>query len=107
MRNGFQYDPKTWAWPPTAPLYWDIYNRNMYISGLTDSMTSGLFDSVSLPGTSGDQFRPGMRVENNFFYQGYLLMAAQKGKADELGPTGTMKNNVMQRFIGTNTSDNR
>jgi hypothetical protein len=74
MRNGFTYDVSVLGWPPAPPVFWDVFNRNMYISGETDSMTSGLFDSVSLPGASGDQFRPGMRVENNFFYQGYILM---------------------------------
>ncbi|MEY2890921.1 MAG: hypothetical protein RJA98_829, partial [Pseudomonadota bacterium] len=80
LRNGFHADPKTMAWPPTSADGWDMFNRNLYLSGKTNSMESGLFDSVSMLGASGDQFRPGMRSERNFYYQGYVLMGAQGGK---------------------------
>ena len=62
LRNGFSHgDPKAMAWPPSGAQTWDMYNRNMYISNETNSMQSGLFDSVSMMGASGDQFRPGVR----------------------------------------------
>lgn len=112
LRNGFSRgDPKLMSWPPSSTQpgspYWDIYNRNMYINGQTAMMQSGFFDSVSMMGTSGDQFRTGMRVERNFFYQGYVAMGASGGHPDTDGPTGTIVDNVLQRFVGTGTTDNR
>ncbi|MBS3088481.1 hypothetical protein J4402_01745 [Candidatus Pacearchaeota archaeon] len=110
MRNGFSRgDPEATGWPPSLAngQYYDIYNRNMYISGESQNMKSGLFDSISLISASGDQFRGGMRVENNFFYQGYVSLAGYGGYPDSYGPTGSFKNNVVQRFVGTGTSDNR
>jgi hypothetical protein len=107
MRNGFgNGDPET-NWPPSGQQYYDIYNRNLYLSGECDNMESGLFDSISMIGASGDQFRPGMRVENNFFYQGYVAMGAYGGYPDSDGPTGTIIDNVLQRFKGSGTDDNR
>jgi len=108
LRNGFSRgDPKTMAWPPSGAQSWDIFNRNLYISGETNSMQSGMFDSVSMIGASGDQFRPGARLERNFFYQGYVGIGAHGGYADSEGPTGTILDNVLQRFVGTGTADNR
>jgi hypothetical protein len=106
MRNGFSHgDPKL-AWPPTGAQVWDHFSRNMYIQGETSNMNSALIDSVSMLGGSGDQFRAGMRVERNFFYQGYVSMGAYGGYADAEGPTGTMTDNVLQRFQGTGTNSN-
>ena len=108
LRNGFAHgDPRTTPWPPAGEQIWNIYNRNLYISGETNSMQSGMFDSVSMIGASGDQFRPGARVERNFFYQGYVGMGAHGGYADSEGATGTIVDNVLQRFVGTGTNDNR
>jgi hypothetical protein len=110
MRNGMSHgDPEVTGWPPstTNGQYWDIYNRNFYLSGESRNMDSGMFNTLSLLGASGDQSRGGMRIENNFFYQGYLSQAGHGGYPDSYGPTGTFKNNVFQRFRGRNTSDNR
>jgi hypothetical protein len=106
LRNGFaRGDPKTMAWPPSGTQTWDMFNRNLYINGWTSSMHSGMFDSVSMLGASGDQFRPGMRVERNFFYQGYVLMGARGGYPDSEGPTGSIVDNVLQRFVGGGTNN--
>jgi hypothetical protein len=109
MRNGFSdgnpNDPGNW--PPAGDQYFDIYNRNMYISGECDSMSSGVFDSLSLLGASGDQFRCGLRVERNFFYQGYVAMGAHGGYPRSEGPSGTIVDNVLLRFKGSGTNDNR
>ena len=108
LRNGFSRgDPKTTAWPPSGAQTWDIFNRNLYISGETNSMQSGLFDSVSMLGASGDQFRTGARVERNFFYQGSVGVGAQGGYADSEGATGTIVDNVLQKFMGSGTDENR
>ena len=107
MRNGFSNgDPKTLPWPPTGAQTWDMFSRNLYLNGKTNSMQSGMFDSVSMMGASGDQFRPGMRVERNFFYQGYVSMGAYGGYPDSDGATGTMTDNILQRFLGTGTNSN-
>lgn len=107
LRNGFSHgDPKTMVWPPTGAQTWDLFNRNMYISGQTNSMESGVVDTVSMMGASGDQFRPGLKLERNFFYQGYVGMGAYGGYADSDGPTGTIVDNVLQRFVGTGTNNN-
>ena len=105
LRNGFnRIDPKV-TWPPSSTngQYWDIYNRNMYLSGETNSLQSGVFDSVSMLGGSGDQFRPGMKIERNFFYNGYVTMGAFGGYPDSAGASGSMLDNVLQRFISTTT----
>ena len=108
LRNGFSRgDPKSMPWPPKDQQVWDIYSRNMYINGEINSMQSGMFDSISMMGASGDQFRPGMRVERNFFYQGYVSMGGHGGYADAAGATGSILDNVVQRFTGTGTNDNR
>ncbi len=108
MRNGFSRgDPKTTAWPPSGAQSWDIFNRNLYINGETNSMQSGMFDSVSMLGASGDQFRTGARVERNFFYQGSVGVGAQGGYPDSDGPTGTILDNVLQKFVGSGTDENR
>jgi hypothetical protein len=107
MRNGFRGDPKSFSWPPKADQVWNIFNRNIYMSGQTESMRSGFFDSVSMMGASGDQFRPGMRIERSFFYQGYLMIGASGGRPDSDGPSGAILDNVLQRFEGTGTNDNR
>ena len=107
LRNGFSGgDSKTMAWPPTGAQTWDMFSRNLYLNGQTSSMQSGIFDSVSMMGASGDQFRQGMRVERNFFYQGYVSMGAYGGYPDADGATGSMTDNVLQRFVGTGTSNN-
>lgn len=107
MRNGFaRGDPKHMPWPPTGAQIWDMFNRNLYMNGQTNFAVSGLFDSVSMIGASGDQFRPGMRVERNFFYQGYVNVGANGGYPDNSGPNGSVIDNVLQRFVGTGTNDN-
>jgi hypothetical protein len=107
LRNGFSNgDPKL-VWPPSGQQKWDIYNRNLYISGQTDGSRSGFFDSVSMMGASGDQFRSGGKVERSFFYQGYVTMGATGGYPDATGSTGAIVDNVLQRFVGTGTDDNR
>jgi len=107
MRNGFgSGDPSKTAWPPSGNQIYNIYNRNLYLSGECDNMNCGIFDSVSMIGASGDQVRPGMRVEGNFIYQGYFAMGAHGGYSQDL-PTGTIIDNVFQRFVGTGTNDNR
>ena len=108
MRNGFRHgDPAITGWPPKDTQTYDIFDRNMYLSGECDNMECGVFDSISMIGASGDQFRPGMRIERNFFYQGYLAMGAHGGYPDEDGSTGTFLDNVLQRFHGSGTDDNR
>jgi len=107
MRNGFDYDPASFIWPPSGILKYNIFNRNMYLSGELDNMNSGVFDSISLFGASGDQFRPGMKIERNFFYQGYVAMGAHGGYPDLDGATGTFKDNIIQRYLGSGTDDNR
>lgn len=108
MRNGFTHgDPELTGWPPSGSQIYDIYSRNMYLSGECVNMSCGVFDTISLIGASGDQFRPGMRIERNFFYQGYLTMGASGGYPDSDGPTGTILDNVFQRFRGSGTNDNR
>jgi hypothetical protein len=106
MRNGFLKDPKL-VWPPSGDQVWDIFSRNMYFNGQTNNMSSALVDSVSMLGASGDQFRQGMKVERNFFYQGYVTMGAYGGYPDTEGPTGTLLDNVLQRFQGTGTNNNQ
>lgn len=107
LRNGFGGgDPMT-NWPPSGQQYYDVFNRNLYLSGECQNMESGLFESISMIGASGDQFRPGMRLENNFFYQGYVQMGAHGGYPDADGQTGTIIDNVLQRFKGSGTDDNR
>lgn len=108
MRNGFVYgDPSKTPWPPKAPQIWDIYSRNQYINGELDPFKSGLFDSVSMMGASGDQWRPGGRIQRNFFYNGYVDIGARGGYPDEQGPTAEVLNNVLQKFVGAGTPDNR
>jgi hypothetical protein len=107
MRNGFaRGDPKTMPWPPSGAQIWDHFNRNLYINGETDFARSGLFDSVSMLGASGDQFRPGGLVLRNFFYQGYVSLGARGGYPDADGPTGKILDNVLQRFTATGTDMN-
>ncbi len=107
MRNGFSHgDPKTTPWPPSGSQVWAKNGRNMYLTGQTSNMNSGLFDSVSMLGGSGDQIRAGMRVERNFVYQGYFGLGAYGGYPDGDGPTGTLTDNILQRFVGTGTDDN-
>ena len=107
MRNGFaRGDPAT-SWPPTGRQKWDVFNRNFYLSGECNSMASGVFDTISMIGSSGDQFRCGMRVERNFFYQGYIGLGGHGGYPDSDGPTGTFVDNVLQRFRSSGAIDNR
>jgi hypothetical protein len=107
MRNGFaRGDPKTMPWPPSGAQIWDHFNRNLYINGETDFSRSGLFDSVSMLGASGDQFRPGGHLQRNFFYQGYVSLGARGGYPDDAGPTGSIVDNVLQRFTATGTNMN-
>jgi hypothetical protein len=107
MRNGFSGgDPKK-VWPPSGAQKWDIFNRNLYLNTGPSSTAAAFIDSVSMIGASGDQFRAGMRVERNFFYQGYVTMGASGGVPDTNGPTGSIIDNVLQRFVGTGTDDNR
>tara|TARA_Y100000310_G_scaffold345693_1_gene468362 strand:+ start:12692 stop:15256 length:2565 start_codon:yes stop_codon:yes gene_type:complete len=108
MRNGFSNgDPRNIdEWPLNLQegdpdydsYYYDKYNRNMYLSLEIDNMESGLFDSISLVGASPDQFRNGMRIERNFFYQGSIVLGANGGYPDEDGPTGSFVDNIVQRF---------
>jgi hypothetical protein len=70
-------------------------------------MASGVFDTLSLLGASGDQFRCGLQVERNFFYQGYVSMGAHGGYPLTDGPSGTMLDNVLLRFEGSGTDDDR
>jgi hypothetical protein len=107
MRNGFRGDPKNFAWPPNGDQVWNIFNRNMYMAGKTQSTRSGFFDSISMMGASGDQFRPGMRVERSFFYQGYVMLGGGGGRPDADGSSGAIIDNVLQRFEGSGTNDNR
>ena len=107
LRNGFKHGDPELSWPPSGDQTWNIFDRNMYLSGECDNDVCGVFDTVSMIGASGDQFRPGMRLERNFFYQGYLSMGASGGYPDSDGPTGTILDNVLQRFKGTGTNDNR
>ena len=107
MRNGFKYGDPELSWPPSGDQTWNIFDRNMYLSGECDNDKCGVFDTVSLIGASGDQFRSGMRLERNFFYQGYVSMGASGGYPASDGPTGSILDNVLQRFKGTGTNDNR
>lgn len=108
MRNGFAGgDPEITGWPPQDDQYYDIYNRNFYLSGECNNMESGVFDTISMIGASGDQFRCGMKIERNFFYQGYVSLGAHGGYPDDEGPTGSLLDNVLLRFDGENTNDNR
>ncbi|MBT8342217.1 MAG: hypothetical protein KJP07_19595, partial [Desulfatitalea sp.] len=108
MRNGFAYDDlNNTGWPPSGDQIYDVFNRNFYLSGECENMNSGVFDTISMVGSSGDQVRPGMKVERNFFYQGYLFMGAHGGYPDSDGPTGTIVDNVFQRFKARGTRDNR
>ena len=106
LRNGFVGgDPKQ-VWPPAGSQTWDQFGRNLYVSGETSNMDSAFVDSVSMMGASGDQFRPGLRLERNFFYQGYVSMGAYGGYPDSDGATGTITDNVLQRFVGSGTNNN-
>jgi hypothetical protein len=107
MRNGFRGDPAKFSWPPKGDQVWNIFNRNMYLSGATESMLSGFFDSISMMGASGDQFRWGGRIERSFFYQGYLMLGGSGGRPEADGPSGVILDSVLQRFQGTGTNDNR
>jgi hypothetical protein len=108
MRNGFSHgDPSKTGWPPTGEQIWDLYDRNMYVNGELNPKASGLFDSVTMMGASGDQWRPGGRIHRNFIYQGYLNVGARGGYPDEDGFTGEVLGNVLQRFNGAGTNDNR
>ena len=106
MRNGWKHGDPELSWPPSGDQTWNKFDRNMYLSGQCDNLKCGVFDTVSMIGASGDQFRPGMRVERNFFYQGYLAMGASGGYPDSDGPTGTILDNILQRFKGSGTNDN-
>jgi hypothetical protein len=79
-------------------LGWNIFVRNNYWGGELDHLQSWFRDSISLRGGSGDQWRMGVRLENNFFMQGYVTNAGHGGYPDEDGPTGTMLDNVLQNF---------
>ncbi len=107
MRNGFKHGDPELSWPPSGDQKWNIFDRNMYLSGECNNDVCGVFDTVSMIGASGDQFRSGMRVERNFFYQGYVGLGAHGGYPDSDGPTGTMVDNVLQRFTGSGTNDDR
>jgi hypothetical protein len=105
LRNGFSHgDPKTQAWPPSGSQVWAMNGRNLYVNGETNNMASAFVDSVSMLGGSGDQFRAGLRVDRNFFYQGYVGMGANGGYPDADGATGSMSDNVLQRFVGSGTN---
>lgn len=107
LRNGFKHgDPKK-NWPPEEEQTWNIFSRNLYLSGECNHEICGVFDTVSMLGASGDQFRPGMRIERNFFFQGYVTMGASGGYPDSAGSTGAILDNVLLRFKGYGTNDNR
>jgi hypothetical protein len=110
LRNGFRNaDPEVFGWPPSGTNGWDPYDRNMYISGVVDPTASTFVDSISMLGTSGDQFRGGRKVERSFFYQGYVNMGGFNGAyaaTPELS-TGSFVDNVMQVFVSTGADDNR
>jgi hypothetical protein len=107
LRNGFWGDPKAFSWPPSGGQVWNIKNRNLYLTGETQAAASGFFDSVSMMGTSGDQFRQGMRIERSFFYQGYLFMGGAGGRLNNQRESGALIDNVLQRFEAKGTADNR
>lgn len=88
----------------TSAQPFDIFNRNFYISGESNNMQSGIFNTVSLWGTSGNQWRGGMRVEGNFLYDGTETLAGHGGYPNSYGPTGSFKDNVYQRFSGWGSS---
>jgi hypothetical protein len=107
LRNGFRKNPKTIPWPPQGEDSWDMFSRNLYIAGETKNMESIMSDSVSMAGGSGDQMRLGMRLERNFFYQGYVHMGAHGGYPTTEGATGAIRDNVLQRLMAVGAADNR
>lgn len=99
VRNGFTTgDPSTTTWPPTSPVLFDAFSRNLYFKGNVDRATSGIFNTVVLAGGSGDQFRQGGRVEGNFFYTGYIVFNGESGTVGETN-SGTLQNNVLQTYV--------
>lgn len=107
LRNGFSQGDVRNAWPPAPPQIWDVFNRNLYIAGELDHTGSAMTNSVSMLGASGDQFRPGMHLQQNFFYQGYVQMGGAGGYPLTEPATGSITDNVLQRFVGTGTAENR
>lgn len=107
LRNGFRSNPKLFSWPPRGNNSWDMFSRNLYLAGETKNMDSIVSDTVSMAGGSGDQMRLGMRVERNFFYQGYVHMGAHGGYPTSGGATGTLRDNVLQRLMAVGATDNR
>ena len=108
MRNGFKHgDIQVTGWPPSGKQSWNVFTRNFYLSGECNNMESGVFDTISMLGASGDQFRCGMRVERSFFYQGYIGLGGHGGYPDSDGPTATFLDNVFQRFKAGGANDNR
>lgn len=105
LRNGFTGGDPSSAWPPSGTQYWDMYSRNMYFSGMLDPSKSWFRDSISMKGASGDQFRGGMRVERSFFFQGYVAHGGYNGAYSQ--STGSFVDNVIQKFQGSGTNDNR
>jgi hypothetical protein len=80
-------------------LDWDDRVRNNYWGGELDHLQSWMMDTISLRGGSGDQYRMGVRLSNNFWYCGYLSNAGHGGYADGSDPTGYTVDCVLQNFF--------
>ena len=105
LRNGFTGGDPSLSWPPSGTQTWDMFSRNMYFTGLLNPAKSWFRDSISMMGASGDQFRGGMRVERSFFLQGYVTHGGYNGAYSS--STGSFIDNVIQKFQGKGTNDNR
>jgi hypothetical protein len=106
-RNGFKVDPTAQASAQpdgVGSWVWNDFGRNFYISGRADNLDCLIINNTSLLGGSGDQVRCGMRVEQNFFYQGYFMTGAAGGYPPDVTASGSLIDNVLQRYKSTVSS---
>lgn len=74
-----------------------VFERNLYLGGHTRLDLCWLTDSMILRGASGEQFRGGWRLQNNFFVAGYVTQGGFNGHPDaDRPPSGCTVGNWQQ-----------